>query len=106
VRDINAVAASIRTVTDDAAPELRATLQRVRTVADNLASSSARLDEFMLSNQQDVRAFTREGLPEVTRMMRDSRAAATEFEALSRSLRDNPSQLIYQPGKRGVEIPR
>jgi phospholipid/cholesterol/gamma-HCH transport system substrate-binding protein len=106
VRDINAVAASIRGVTDEAAPDIKATLQRVRAVAENLASTSARLDEFVAANQQDVRAFTRDGLPELTRLLRDSRTAAAEFQELTRSLRENPSQLIYQPGERGLEIPR
>jgi phospholipid/cholesterol/gamma-HCH transport system substrate-binding protein len=106
VRDINAVTASIRGVTDEAAPDIKATLQRVRAVAENLASTSARLDEFVAANQQDVRAFTRDGLPELTRLVRDSRAAAAEFQELTRSLRENPSQLIYQPGERGLEIPR
>ncbi len=106
VRDMNAVAASIRGVTDEAAPDIKATLQRVRAVAENLASTSARLDEFVAANQQDVRAFPRDGLPELTRLVRDSRAAAAEFQELTRSLRENPSQLIYQPGDRGLEIPR
>jgi hypothetical protein len=38
--------------------------------------------------------------------MRDARAAAREFQELSRSLKANPSQLIYQPAASGVEIPR
>jgi phospholipid/cholesterol/gamma-HCH transport system substrate-binding protein len=106
VRDVSAVAASIHGLTDEATPEIKATLQRVRVVADNLASTSARLDEFVAANQADVRGFTRDGLPELTRLVRDSREAAAEFEALARSLRENPSQLIYQPVDRGVEIPR
>ncbi|MFO1426603.1 MAG: MlaD family protein [Steroidobacteraceae bacterium] len=105
-RDVTAVAASVRGVTDAAAPDIKDTLQRVRNVAVNLERSSARLDEFIAANQQDVRAFARDGLPEIQRLVRDSRAAAAEFQALTRSLRDDPSQLIYQPGPRGVEIPR
>jgi hypothetical protein len=38
-------------------------------------------------------------------LLRDGRAAAQEIRDLSRSLRDNPSQLIYQPATNGVVIP-
>ena len=100
------VAQGLRGVTDDAAPELKVTLGRVRTVAENLATATARLDRLLAENQGDFRAFTRDGLAEVEGLARDSRAAAQEFESLSRSLRDNPSQLLYQPSNRGVEIPR
>jgi hypothetical protein len=36
----------------------------------------------------------------------ESRAAADELRALSRSLREEPSRLIYPPAPRGVEVPR
>ena len=57
-------------------------------------------------NRQDLRSFTRDGLPEIERFVREGRAAAREIRALSNSLRDNPAQLIYQPQERGVEIRR
>ena len=65
-------------------------MQRVRVVADNLASASAQLDKLVEENRQDVRAFTREGLPELERFLREGRAAAREFRELSRSLREDP----------------
>jgi hypothetical protein len=57
-------------------------------------------------NRQDVRAFTRDGLPEIERFVREGKAAAQDIRALSESLRENPGQLLYQPPVRGVEIPR
>jgi phospholipid/cholesterol/gamma-HCH transport system substrate-binding protein len=57
-------------------------------------------------NREDIRSFTREGLPELERFLREGRAAAREFRDLSRSLRDDPSQILYQPPAQGVEIPR
>ena len=104
--DVQAVAVGIRGVTDGAAPELKAAIGRVREVADNLASISLRLDKVIADNQADLRGFTRDSLPELDRLLRDSRSAAQEFQLLSRSLRANPSQLIYQPSRSGVEIPR
>ena len=48
----------------------------------------------------------RDGLPELERLLREGRAAAQELRELSSSLRENPSQLLYQPKQVGVEIPR
>jgi phospholipid/cholesterol/gamma-HCH transport system substrate-binding protein len=104
--DIRAVAANANKVVESAGPELVTAMQRVRVVADNLSSASDQLDKLVADNRQDVRAFTREGLPELERFLREGRAAAREFRQLSQSLRENPSQLIYQPPQQGVEIPR
>lgn len=105
-KDLSSVASTLRDVTVETAPELKATIQRVRVVADNLASTSTRIDAIMAENQGDIRAFTQAGLPELERVARESRAAATEIQDLVRSLRDNPSRLIYQPRDGGVEIPQ
>lgn len=100
------VAQGLRSITDDAGPDVKATLERVRVAAQNMASATARVDRLLADNQSNVRNFTQEGLAQFEGLARDSRAAAQEFEALSRSLRANPSQFIYQPASGGVEIPR
>jgi phospholipid/cholesterol/gamma-HCH transport system substrate-binding protein len=104
--DLTSVAATLHATTDATAPEITATLRRVRVVADNLASTTAKLDQAIQDNSADVRGFARDGLPEFERLLRDSREAAAEVQALARSLREDPSQLIYQPAERGTEIPR
>jgi phospholipid/cholesterol/gamma-HCH transport system substrate-binding protein len=104
--DLTSVAATLRATVDDTGPEVTATLRRVRVVADNLASTTARLDQAIQDSSADVRGFARDGLPEFERLLRDSREAAAEVQALARSLREDPSQLIYQPAERGTEIPR
>jgi phospholipid/cholesterol/gamma-HCH transport system substrate-binding protein len=96
---------SVRTVTERGGPELLATLQRVHVVVDNLATTSANLDALVKDNRQDVRTFTRDGLPELEQLLRDARFAAVEFGDLSRSLRADPSRLIYQSKSGAVEIP-
>jgi phospholipid/cholesterol/gamma-HCH transport system substrate-binding protein len=104
--EINAVAVSARSVTDSAGPEVVAALKRVREVTDNLASTSTRIDQLVEENRSDLRSFTREGLPELERFLREGRSAAREIRELSRSLREDPSQLLYQQSPEGVEIPR
>ena len=103
---IRVVATDASNVIEKAGPEVTTAMTRVRTVADNLANASERLDKLVEENRQDIRSFTREGLPELERFLREGRSAAREFRELSRSLKDDPSQLLYQPVPTGVEIPR
>jgi phospholipid/cholesterol/gamma-HCH transport system substrate-binding protein len=87
-------------------PDVRSAAGRLRTITDNLADASSQLDKAITENRQDIRAFTRQGLPEIERFVREGRAAAHDIRELSNSLRENPAQLLYQPPVRGVEIPR
>jgi phospholipid/cholesterol/gamma-HCH transport system substrate-binding protein len=105
-KELTATANSTRSVVDAAGPEVVTAVQRVRVVADNLASATDRLDHLLDDNRQDLRSFTRDGLPEIERFVREGQAAAQDIRELSISLRDNPSQLLYQPPRRGMEIPR
>ncbi len=104
--EFRATAASVRSVTATAGPDVTQALARVREVADNLATTTTQLDQMIAENRQDVRSFMRDSLPEMQRLLRDSRAAAQEFRALSESLKANPAQILFQPPASGVEIPR
>ena len=104
--DLAASAKGARQVVDQAGPEVVGALQRVRVVADNLANATDQIEKLIGDNRQDLRSFTRDGLPELERLLREGRAAAEEIRELSSSLRENPSQLLYQPRQVGVEIPR
>jgi phospholipid/cholesterol/gamma-HCH transport system substrate-binding protein len=104
--ELGASARSAHNVIDEVEPEVRATAQRLHTIADNLADASDQLDKVIAENRRDIRSFARNGLPEIERFVREGRAAAQDIRALSSSLRENPAQLLYQPPTRGVEIPR
>jgi phospholipid/cholesterol/gamma-HCH transport system substrate-binding protein len=104
--EISGAAAGVRSITERGGPELLTALQHIRVVADNLANTSAQLDQLVQDNRQDVRVFARDGLPELEQLLRDGRAAALEFRELSHSLRENPSRLLYQPQTQATEIPR
>jgi len=103
--EISAAAVGVHSLTERAGPELLTALEHARVVADNLASTSAKLDGIVQDNRQDVRVFARDGLPELEQLLRDGRAAALEFRELSRSLRENPSRLLYQTKPAALEIP-
>jgi phospholipid/cholesterol/gamma-HCH transport system substrate-binding protein len=104
--EIEGAASAVRDVTEGAGPELKAAVARVHTVMDNLASTSARLDAFVAENQGNITRFSDQGLVEFQQLIRESRQAADEFRTLARTLRQEPSSLIYEPPASGVEISR
>ncbi len=103
---LTATASSAHGMIDAVSPDIQQATQRLHTVADHLATASDQLDQILGENRQDIRSFTRDGLPEIERFVREGRAAAEDIRALSNSLRENPAQLLYQPPERGVEIPK
>jgi phospholipid/cholesterol/gamma-HCH transport system substrate-binding protein len=104
--DLAASAKGARQIVDQAGPEVVGSLKRVHVVADNLANATDQIQKLIGDNRQDLRSFTRDGLPELERLLREGRAAAQELRELSGSLRENPSQLLYQPRQVGLEIPK
>jgi len=103
---ISASARDLRTILDTAGPDVESTISRLHAVADNIAKATDLIDRIIADNRSDIRSFTRDGLPELERFLHEGRAAAEEIRALSASLRENPSQLLYQQAPKGVEIPR
>jgi phospholipid/cholesterol/gamma-HCH transport system substrate-binding protein len=99
-REINDIHAATQSVSVD----FVAAVQKLRVTSDNLARATASVDAFLDENRDQLNGFVRAGLPQLEMLLHDSRAAAQEFRDLSRSLRDNPSQLIYQPAANGVVI--
>ena len=104
--ELGATATSARNVMDTAGPQIVTTVRRLDTVADNLSQATDQLDKMIAENRADVRSFTHASLPEIESFVREGRAAAKDIRQLSESLRQNPSQLLYQPAPAGVEIPR
>lgn len=85
-------------------PDLETAIANIRQISDNLAQTTQRLNSFVADNEPGVSQFARQSLPELEQLLRETRAAAREFRDLSRSLKQNPSQLIYEPTYRGVEV--
>jgi ABC-type transporter Mla subunit MlaD len=106
VADVRIAAAGARKLMDTSGPDLAAATQRLRKISENLDTTTANLDRLMTDHREDVGLFLRDSLPEMERLLRDTRQAAQEFRELSRSLKADPSQLLYEPSYKGVEIPR
>lgn len=102
--EIRGVAADLHRIASDAAPEIKASLSNVRNATLHLDSTSDRLERFVADNETGISRFTNQSLPEFEQLLRESRAAARDFRDLSRALKQNPSQLLYEPNYRGVEV--
>jgi phospholipid/cholesterol/gamma-HCH transport system substrate-binding protein len=105
VSDMRAEVAALKAVTDKSAPDVVAAAANLRTVSEHLAETSARLDAFIASSEPSLANFTDHSLPELDQLIRQSRATALELRDLSRSLKDNPSQLLFEPKAHGVQVP-
>jgi phospholipid/cholesterol/gamma-HCH transport system substrate-binding protein len=100
------LAASLQGTTSDIAPQIQKLTERLTATASNLEQASAGINSFVAENRGSVAEFTQDGLPQLQRTLEEARSAAEAFRDLSRSLKDDPSQLIYQPSRGGVEVPR
>jgi phospholipid/cholesterol/gamma-HCH transport system substrate-binding protein len=104
VAEIHGASQSLRAMTDESRPDVKAALARMNEISTNLADASMRVDRFTQKSEAQLGNFTEQGLFELERLMRETRQAAREFRDLSRSLQENPSQILYEPQESGVEI--
>jgi phospholipid/cholesterol/gamma-HCH transport system substrate-binding protein len=105
-QDVAGAAVDLRGVITRASPDVEAAVVNIRQVSDNLARTTQRLDRFVAANEPGLTVFAQQSLPEFEQLLRESREAARDFRELSRSLKQNPSQLIYESAYRGVQVPR
>ncbi|MGO9947064.1 MAG: MlaD family protein [Steroidobacteraceae bacterium] len=105
-QEVQGAAAELRGVISHSAPDIEAAIANARQVSENLAKTTQRLDRFVAANEPGLTIFAQQSLPEFEQLLRESRQAARDFRDLSRSLKQNPSQLIYESAYRGVQVPR
>jgi phospholipid/cholesterol/gamma-HCH transport system substrate-binding protein len=103
-QEVRGAAADLREIEAHAGPDVESAVANIRHVSDNLAKTSDLLERFVADNEPVVSRFTQQSLPEFELLLRESRQAAHDFRDLSRSLKQNPSQLIYEPTYRGIEV--
>ncbi|MEO6080958.1 MAG: MlaD family protein [Steroidobacteraceae bacterium] len=100
------LAANLQNTADDISPQVRQLGERLTVTAENLEKATEGITGFVAENRASVAQFTHDGLPQLQRTLEEARSAAESVRDLSRSLKDNPSQLIYQRERGGVEVPR
>jgi len=102
--EVDTAAADFDRVTNDA--DIKTSLANIRRISDSLASASDRLNDFVTQNEPALSRFTGQGLPELERLLHESRAAVRDIRDLSRSLQQNPGELLYESNYHGVKVPR
>src|SRR5208282_3271069 len=106
VAEANGVATNANRLVKEAGPELETATTRLREASEHLASLSGRIDALIARHEPDLDRFASEGLNELPALLRESRDAAAEVRELARSLREDPSRVLYERPTPGVEIPR
>jgi phospholipid/cholesterol/gamma-HCH transport system substrate-binding protein len=104
--EVDSAAVDFRQVTNDSAGDIKASLANVRRISDSLASAADRLNDFVAQNEPTLSRFAGQGLPELERLLHESRAAVRDIRDLSQSLKQNPAELLYESNYHGIELPR
>jgi phospholipid/cholesterol/gamma-HCH transport system substrate-binding protein len=105
-QEVQGTVADLRGVVSEASPDLKIAFANIRQISDNLAQTTTRLNAFVLDNEPGFSRFSKQSLPEFEQLLRESRQAVRDFRDLSRRLKQNPSQLIYESTYRGIEVPK
>lgn len=74
--------------------------------AANIARLSARIDRWIVDHGTSYGELGERNLRRLDALIRDVRRTSESVRKLSDQLRNDPSQLIYQPARQGMEIPR
>jgi phospholipid/cholesterol/gamma-HCH transport system substrate-binding protein len=104
--EVRKLVAGLQNATEEMTPQVAVLTERLGATADHLEKASRGIEGFISDNRAGVTAFAQDGLPQLQRTLEEARSAAAEFAELSRRLKDDPSQLIYQPVERGVKVKR
>ncbi len=104
--EITDTARVLRDLTETGGEDIRVAVTRLREIADNVANTTARLDQLVAENKGNVDRFAEQGLVEFEQLVRETRQAVRSIDSFTESLQRDPSQLIYRPAPAGVEIPQ
>jgi phospholipid/cholesterol/gamma-HCH transport system substrate-binding protein len=104
--EMQGTAEALNELTGTSGEQIKLAATRLREVADNVASTSARLDALVERNAGSIDRFAGEGLAEFELLVRETREAVRSIDSFTESLERDPSQLIYRAEPGGVEIPQ
>jgi phospholipid/cholesterol/gamma-HCH transport system substrate-binding protein len=81
-------------------------IDHLKKTADQMDAASASLNGILTRNRGHIDSFASEGLGQITAVSREAKGTATSLRGLADKLKNDPSQILYQPSSRGVEIPK
>ena len=104
LEQIGTTVGELQTIIGQAGPDLVATMKALNQTSDNLISISARMDTWLADHDRDMQQFMDGGLAKAPALIADTRNTMREFEKLVNELRENASQLVYEPQSEAVAV--
>lgn len=86
--------------------ELNQTLQAFRKTAWQLNKLVTDVDRIVVTNEGTFNELLGQGGEDIKQLLHEFRRTAQEVRQLSEQLTQDPSQIIYQPTPRGIELPQ
>ena len=102
--DMQAMIGQLQQLVGQIQPDINSTLGNLNRSSENLASLTARLDNWMKDNEENLGRFVDDGLGEAPALITGTRQTLRELQKLVAELQDDPSQLIYRPHEDALEI--
>lgn len=106
LQDMSAAADSVKALSDSMGPQTDEMIASVNAAAARADAAMIGITNMVKDSKLGVQRFVDNGLPELTEMIIDARGALNDISELAQTIKDDPSQLIYQPQQDGMEIPR
>jgi ABC-type transporter Mla subunit MlaD len=104
--EVRRLAATLNEAMPSLGPKVWNLTDRLEATAMNLERASAEMTGMLAENRDGIAGFTRDGLPELERTLREARVAAEQFGELADSLKRDPSRILYRSPGGGVQVPR
>ncbi len=89
-----------------ASTDLQEMVARFEKTADEIDKAVNAISKIATDNEDSISKFTQDGLDQIILMSRETRKMAESIRKTADKLNQDPSQIIYQPSKRGVEVPQ
>jgi len=106
LEQIDSSLAQLKSMAVSLEPGLMSTVANLEHMTENLAKTSARLEQWTATNDTDVNAFMSEGLGEVPVLVKEAQITLREVRKLVKELREDPSALIYKPNEQSKDVER
>ena len=106
LQDMSVAAESVRELSDSMGPRTDKMMASVNAAAARADLAMEGLNRIIKENNTGVRRFVDNGLPELTELIIDARSALNDISELAQTIKEDPSQLIYQPQQGGMELQR
>lgn len=97
---------AVKTMSDEMGPRTDKMMASVNAAAKRADKAMLKLSHLIEKNDAGIERFVDNGLTELTGLIIDARSALNEVSDLAQTIKEDPSQLIYQPQPSGMELQR